>query len=132
LAKPPVENGAPRPLTNKNDDGTLSVDNGALSTALTSNFSAVQNLLQNSTTGLAQNLSSVITSLTSSGSGLLTLDNQSISSTSQSIGQQISDLQAALVVQEQNLTAVYSTVNATLQELPLLENQVSQQLSSIA
>ena len=117
---------------NLNDDGTLSVDNGALSTALTSNFSAVQNLLQNSTTGLAQNLSSVITSLTSSGSGLLTLDNQSISSTSQSIGQQISDLQAALVVQEQNLTAVYSTVNATLQELPLLENQVSQQLSSIA
>lgn len=117
---------------NLNNDGTLSVDNGALSTALSSNFSAVQNLLQNATTGFAQNLSSVVNSITAPGNGLLTLDNNSLTNTSQSIGQQISDLQAALVVQEQNLTTVYSKVNTTLQELPLLENQVSQQLSSIA
>jgi len=116
---------------NLNNDGTLSVDNGALSTALTSNFSAVQNLLQNTTSGLSQNLATAITSLSGPASGILTLDTQGITSTSQSLTQQISDLQAALVVQEQNLTTVYSQVNDTLQELPLLENALNQQLSSI-
>jgi len=34
-------------------------------------------------------------------------------------------------VQQENLTKVYSQVNTTLQELPLLENQISQQLSGL-
>lgn len=114
-----------------NNDGTLSVDNGALSSALSSNYSAVQNLLQNTTNGFAQNLTNVINSITDPSSGILTLDAQSIQSTSQNLTQQISDLQAALTVQEQNLTTVYSNVNTTLQELPLLENETSQQLSAI-
>jgi flagellar hook-associated protein 2 len=116
---------------NLNNDGTLSVDNGALTTALSSNFSSVQNLLQNSTTGLSQNFSKVISNITSSTGGILTLDTQSITSTSQGLARQISDLQAALVVQEQNLTAVYAKVNATLQQLPLLISQTTQQLAAI-
>jgi len=117
---------------NLNNDGTLSVDNGTLNAALSSNYGAVQNLFQNATNGFSQNLSSAINSITGPAGGILTLDSQSVSSTAQNITQQISDLQAALLVQEQQLTTVYSKVNATLQELPLLENQVSQQLSSIA
>jgi flagellar hook-associated protein 2 len=116
---------------NLNDDGTLSVDNSALSSALSTNFAGVQNLLQNSSTGFSQNLSSVINTITAPSSGILTLDSQSIQSTSQGLTQQISDLQAALALQEQQLTTVYSNVNATLQELPLLENQTSQQLAAI-
>jgi len=42
---------------NLQDDGTLSVDSGALASALSSNYASVQNLLQNSTTGLSQNFS---------------------------------------------------------------------------
>jgi len=34
-------------------------------------------------------------------------------------------------VQQANLTTVYSRVNTTLQELPLLESQISQQLASV-
>ncbi len=116
---------------NLNNDGTLSVDNSALNTALSSNFSSVQNLLQNSTTGLSQNFSKVISNITSPAGGILTLDTQSITSTSQDLAKQISDLQAALVVQEQNLTAVYAKVNATLQQLPLLISQTTQQLAAI-
>jgi len=116
---------------NLNNDGTLSVDNSALSSALSSNFSAVENLLQNATTGFTQNFSNVISSVTSAGTGILSLDSQSITNTSQSLGRQISDLQAALAIQEANLTTIYSQVNATLQELPLLQSQISQQLSSI-
>ena len=116
---------------NLNDDGTLSVDSGTLSSALASNFSSVQNLLQNATNGFAQNLSSVIDTLNAPSTGILTVDSQGISSTSQDLTQQIDDLQAALTVQEQNLTTVYANVNTTLQELPLLESETSQQLAAI-
>jgi flagellar hook-associated protein 2 len=117
---------------NLNNDGTLSVDSGALASALSSNFSAVQSFLQNSTTGFAQNLSNVLANVNEPATGLLSVDSQGITSTSQGITSQIADLQAALTVQQANLTTVYSQVNATLQELPLLESQISQQLSGIA
>jgi len=115
---------------NFNNDGTLSVDSSALNSALSSNFSAVQNLLQNSTNGFSQNLSTVLSNINSPGTGILSLDLQSVTSTSQGITSQVADLQAALAVQQTNLTSVYSQVNATLQELPMLENQISQQLAS--
>jgi flagellar hook-associated protein 2 len=116
---------------NLNDNGTLSVDSNALDSALSSNYSAVQNFLQNSSTGFAQNLDSAIQNINSPGTGTLTVDSQSIANTSQDLTQQINDLQAALTVQEASLTTVYANVNTTLQELPLLESQISQQISSI-
>ncbi len=116
---------------NFNNDGTLTVDSGKLNSALASNFSAVQNLLQNTSNGFAQNLSTVLTNVNGAGTGILSLDTQSINSTSQSLTRQISDLQAALLVQQKSLTAIYAQVNTTLQELPLLENQISTQLASI-
>jgi flagellar hook-associated protein 2 len=117
---------------NLNNDGTLSVDNSALSNALSGNFSAVQNFLQNPTTGFTQNFSNIISNVNSPATGLLSIDAQSISNTSSGLTSQIADLQASLTVQQQNLTNVYSQVNATLQELPVLESQISQQLSGIA
>ena len=116
---------------NFNNDGTLSVDSGKLSSALSSNFSAVQNLLQNSTNGFSQNLSGVLSSINSSGTGILSLDSQSITSTSQGLIHQITDMQSALAVQQANLTSIYSQVNVTLQELPVLISQITQQLASV-
>jgi flagellar hook-associated protein 2 len=116
---------------NFNNDGTLSVDSGKLTSALSSNFSAVQNLLQNSTNGFSQNLSAVLTNINGAGTGILSLDAQSVTSTSQSLTKQISDLQASLLVQQANLTTIYAQVNTTLQELPLLESQITQQLASV-
>ena len=116
---------------NFNNDGTLSVDSGKLTSALSSNFSAVQNLLQNSTNGFSKNLSAVLTNINGAGTGILSLDAQSVTSTSQSLTKQISDLQAALLVQQANLTTIYAQVNTTLQELPLLESQITQQLASV-
>jgi flagellar hook-associated protein 2 len=116
---------------NLNDDGTLSVDNSALSTALSANYTGVQNLFQNATTGFSQNLNTVINNFTAPKTGILTLDAQSVTDTASGLNQQIIELQAALADQEQNLTSVYSKVNATLQELPLLESQITQQLASV-
>jgi flagellar hook-associated protein 2 len=108
---------------NFNNHGTLSVDSGKLASTLSSNFSAVQNLLQNTTTGFSQNLSTVLSNINSPRTGILSLDSQSLNNTSQGLSRQLSDLQAALLVQQANLTTVYSRVNTTLQELPLLESQ---------
>jgi len=117
---------------NLNNDGTLSVDQTKLSSNLASNYSAVQNFLQPATTGFTNNFRNPLNSLISSGTGALSLDAQGLSSTSQSLTQTISDLQSALSIKQDNLILVYSQVNATLQELPLLQAQLSQQLGSIA
>jgi flagellar hook-associated protein 2 len=115
---------------NLQDDGTLTVDSAALATALSTNQSSVQNLFGSGSGSFSQNLSSVILSLTASGTGILSIDSQSVTNTAQDLTKQISDLQAALTVQEASLTSVYSKVNATLQELPLLQSQMAQQLAS--
>jgi flagellar hook-associated protein 2 len=114
-----------------NNDGTLSVDSTALATALSSNFSGVQSFLQTSVTGFAANLNTVLTGLTDSTTGTLGLDAQGLTQSSQDLTNQISGLQASIAVQALNLTAVYAKVNTTLQELPLLQEQLSQQLASI-
>jgi flagellar hook-associated protein 2 len=115
---------------NLQDDGTLTVDSAALGTALSTNQTAVQNLFGSATGSFTQNLSSVISTLATASTGILSLDSQSISSTAQDLTKQISDLQAALTVQEASLTSVYAKVNATLQELPLLQSQMTQQLAA--
>jgi flagellar hook-associated protein 2 len=114
---------------NLNNDGTLTVDSGTLSAAISSNSAGVQNFFQAASTGFAANLSNAITTLADPSTGILGLDAQGITQSAQSLGQQISDLQAALLVQQQNLTQVYAQVNTTLQELPLLQNQMAQQLA---
>jgi flagellar hook-associated protein 2 len=116
---------------NMNNDGTLTVDSGALATALSSNFSGVQSFLQTASTGFAGNLNTVLSGLTDSTSGVLGLDASGLTQTSLDLTNHISDLQSAMAVQTQNLIAVYARVNTTLQELPLLQTQLSQQLASI-
>jgi flagellar capping protein FliD len=90
----------------------------------------VQTFLQAPTTGFATTFASAITNLIDPGIGVLGLDSRGITASSQALTQQISDLQSALATKQQNLILVCSQVNATLQELPLLQSQISQQLAS--
>jgi flagellar hook-associated protein 2 len=115
---------------NLNNDGTLSVNQGTLSSALSANYSAFQNFFQATSTGFASNLNSAITAIADPISGMLGLDAQGITKSSQAMARHITDLQAALAVKQQNLIQVYAQVNATLQELPLLQAQLSQQLAT--
>lgn len=116
---------------NVNNDGTLTVNSGGLSTALSSNFSGVQSFLQTASTGFAGNLNTVLSSLTDSISGVLGLDANGLTQSSRALSQQVSDLQSAMAIKQQNLIAVYARVNTTLQELPLLQSQLSQQLATV-
>src|SRR6266478_3615405 len=111
---------------NLNNDGTLSVDSTKLTSVLSTQSGSVQNFLQTPLTGFATQFASALTNLNS----ILNLDSQGITASSQSLSTQISDLQTALAAKQQNLILVYSKVNATLQELPLLQSQISQQLAS--
>lgn len=115
---------------NLNNDGTLSVDSGTLQSALQNNYAAVQNFFQNSTAGFAPNLDSVLTGLNSAGTGSLTLDAQGITQTQQDLATQINELNANILTQQQTLTQTYSQVNVTLQELPLLIQQITAQLGT--
>lgn len=115
---------------NLNNDGTLTTTASTLASALASNFSGVQNFLQATTTGFASNLSKILTNVTDSSAGTLGLDAKGILQSSQALSQQISDLQAALADKRHSLTLLYAQVNVTLQELPLLQAQLTQQLAS--
>jgi len=115
---------------NLNNDGTLSVDQTTLSSALSSNFSGFQAFFQAATTGFANNLNTVMTNIADPNTGTLGLDAQGLTQSSQAYAQNITDLQSALSVKQQNLIQVYAQVNATLQELPLLQAQLSQQLAT--
>jgi len=115
---------------NLNNDGTLSVDNAKFQTALSGNNAAVQNFLQATNTGFANNLSNVLNQVNDPASGVLGVDAKGLTATSQDLGQRILDLQDAFATRQQYLVQVYSKVNVTLQELPLLQSQVQQQLAS--
>jgi flagellar hook-associated protein 2 len=115
-----------------NDDGTLTVDSGSLSNALSSNFAAVQSFFQSTTpTGFAANFANDLNSLTNPATGLLNAESNGIAQEVSDLKGQISDFQANLKQQQQELTDQYSTINATLEELPMLMDQLNTQLGSL-
>lgn len=115
---------------NLNNDGTLSVDSGTLQAALQNNYAGVQNFFQNTATGFAQNLDSTINNLNGPGTGSLALDLQGINQSQEDLASHINELEASITAQQQTLTQTYSQMNVTLQELPLLVQQINAQLAS--
>jgi flagellar hook-associated protein 2 len=115
---------------NMNQDGTLSVDTGVLSNALSNSFSSVQNLLQGAS-GVATFLSTTLNQITDPTQGSISLDLQGMSQESQDLTQQISNMQAQLATQDQLLEAEYAQMQNTLDEMPMLQSQITQQLGSL-
>jgi flagellar hook-associated protein 2 len=117
---------------NMNNDGTLSVDSGALNSALSSNYQNVISFFQNaSNTGFAQSFNTDLgNNIVNPANGIIALDLNGISQTQQSLTQEISDFQANLAIQQQQLTTEYSQIDTTLQELPILQANISSALSN--
>jgi len=115
---------------NMNQDGTLSVDSGVLSNALNNNFSSVQNLLQGAG-GVATYLSTTLNQITDPTQGSISLDLQGMSQQNQDLTQQISNIQTQLMTQDQLLVAEYTQMQNTLDEMPMLQTQITQQLGSL-
>ena len=114
------------------DDGTLSVDSSTLAATLQTNPSAVSSFFQGTGTGsFGANLDSVLSTLADPVSGAITQDINGLAQTQTSLTQQIADFQTQMASQSAALTTQYDTVDTTLQELPLLLQQVTQQLQSL-
>jgi flagellar hook-associated protein 2 len=116
---------------NLNTDGTLSLDSATLSSALNTNFAAVQNLLQG-TSGVGAFLSSTLNQISDPTQGSIALDLQGLSQTDQSLTQQIDAMQTLLSSQTQTLTAQYAQLETTLQEMPELQAEMTQQLAGLS
>jgi flagellar hook-associated protein 2 len=116
---------------NMNTDGTLSVDSGTLTNALSGNYAAVQNLLQG-TSGVGSFLSNALSQITDPTQGSITLDLQGLSQTSSDLGTQISTMQAQLATQTQALTQQYAQMQTTLDEMPQLQNEINAQLTGLS
>ncbi len=112
------------------NDGTLKVDSAALDSALSSNFVAVQNLFQ-SAAGLADTFHTDLASLTDSTQGLLAVTIKGNTDTLTSLTNSINDMKERITDRQTSLLAEYNKINVTLQQLPLLQQQVAAQLSSI-
>ncbi len=121
---------------NMNDDGTLTVGtapNGqTMSQVLASNPSAFLNFFQNSTaTGFADKFHSDLTNLTDPTLGVLNADLAQNKTEQQSLSTSISNFQTQLTSEQQQLTQQFSLVNASLQQYPLLLQQVTEALGSL-
>jgi flagellar hook-associated protein 2 len=115
-----------------NNDGTLSANNSTLTAALQSNPAAVQTFFQATSSGaFGDNLYNQVNALADPISGSLAQDINGMQQTQIDLSRQISDFQDQLNVTQQQLTTEFDRVDVTLQELPLLLNQVNQQLASL-
>jgi flagellar hook-associated protein 2 len=105
-----------------NDDGTLSVDSGALNNAISSDFQDVQNFFQSSS-GFGSYVDNQLAQLTDPTQGAFYLDLQSAQNTYQGLQTQISDFETYLATEQQQWTTQYDQINVMLQEFPLLQEQ---------
>jgi flagellar hook-associated protein 2 len=114
-----------------NDDGTLSVDSGQLTSALSSNNAAVQNFFSSAGAGFADKFAASLQSMTDPTQGAVSLEIQGNNSSVTSIQKQIADFEVRMATVQTMLTAQYDQMNVTLQQMPLLLGQVNSQLSSL-
>lgn len=115
-----------------NDDGTLTVDSGALGTALQSDFSGVQSFFQGTASnGFASTLNTQLNTMTDPTNGAFTVDLQSISNENTDLQHQIDDFQVFLQGEQTRLTNEFNQADALLQQLPILEQQIKAELSGL-
>jgi flagellar hook-associated protein 2 len=116
-----------------NNDGTLSVDASALSTAISANPAAVENFFQNSNaTGFADNLTASLNQLTDPAAGILNSDLAENQTEQNALTTEITDFQSQLATQKIQLDQEFSQVNANLEEYPFLLQEVTEELGSVS
>ncbi|HEY1462898.1 MAG TPA: flagellar filament capping protein FliD [Terriglobales bacterium] len=114
---------------NMNNDGTLTLNTSTLNSAIQSNFSAVQNFLQGTAAnGFATSLNNQLNSFTDPTNGAFTVELQSISSENSDLQDQVNDFQDFLNSEQTRLTTEYNQIDATLQQLPILQKQIASEL----
>lgn len=121
-----------------NNDGTLTVNQTATASApafpdvLAANLSAMQNFFQNSNvTGFANNLSTDLTNLTNPATGSLNEDLKANQNQQAHLTTEIANFQTQLAAQKVQLDQEFDAVNTTLEEYPILLQEVTAELASM-
>jgi flagellar hook-associated protein 2 len=109
-------------------DGALTVDVTTLDNALTNNPTDVQNFFEGaSLNGFANSLTNTLNTFTDPANGAFTVDLSGISTSSAGLTSEISDFETNYIANQQTiLTAMYSSAEIALQQLP----QEMQELNS--
>jgi len=115
------------------DDGTLQVNSSVFNDAINNDYQDFQNFFQSlSPQGFGNFFGNQMTQMTDPTQGPIALAVTGLQQTNQSLTSDINDFEARMTSLQQQLTQQYSAVNATLEEYPLLMQQISSQLSSLS
>jgi flagellar hook-associated protein 2 len=113
-----------------NNDGTLSVDSGTLTSILQNNFGDVQNFFQGSAlNGFANTLDQQLTGYLAPGDGAFTVDLSSMNSEITDLQTDVTNFQTNYIAPLQTqLQSDYSQAEIDLQELPNEIKQIDTEL----
>lgn len=121
-----------------NNDGTLTVNQTATASApafpdvLAANLGAMQNFFENSNvTGFANNLSTDLTNLTNPATGSLNEDLKANQNQQAHLTTEIANFQTQLAAQKVQLDQEFYAVNSSLEEYPILLQEVTAELASM-
>jgi flagellar hook-associated protein 2 len=112
-----------------NSDGTLSLNQNTLSTALATNFSAVSSLFSGAN-GVAANLNSQITTALAAN-GAIATNSQTLVTQENSLTQQTSTLNTQMAALSASLTQQYSALNTLLSSLQTTSAYLTQAFASL-
>jgi flagellar hook-associated protein 2 len=112
------------------NDGTLTVDSGTLSSALQNNFSDIQNFFQGaSLNGFANTVDQSLTSFISPADGAFTVDLQSLNTEYSGLQTDISNFETNYITPlRTQLQSEYSQAEILLQQLPTEMQQINTEL----
>ena len=114
------------------DDGTLQVNSTVFNNAINNDYQDFQNFFQSlSPQGFGNFFGTQMTQMTDPTQGPIAADVIGLQQTNQSLTAEINDFEARMTSVQQELTQEYSAVNATLEEYPMLIQQISSQLDSL-
>ena len=113
-----------------NNDGTLTVDDAKLSSAVNSDFAGVQNFFHPATgTGFAAALKAQLDPLTDPTQGAFSIELKGMSDGQKSFQDQIDNYEIYIATEKILLTQQYTQVDLALRQLPLLQQQINSELS---
>jgi flagellar hook-associated protein 2 len=112
------------------NDGTLTVDDTKLSSAVNSDFAGVQNFFHPATgTGFADSLRTQLDPLTDPTQGAFSIELKGMNDGVKSFQDQIDNYEIYLATQKTLLTQQYTQVDLALRQLPLLQQQINSELN---
>jgi flagellar hook-associated protein 2 len=108
-----------------NSDGSLSLNTTQLQTALQNDSSAVTSFFTTASTGFAAVAQSTLTGITDPNTGTFTLASNVLQDSINSYQTQITDLNAILTNQEQQLTNTFANLETFISQMQEQSNMIS-------